>query len=83
MTLFLIVCFLGLTACKKDESELEQKIITYQLLCPAGIDACYNECGQSSGISDGTATGAEMRAFTTCTNQCDLMCNTSFLFLSQ
>jgi hypothetical protein len=70
-------------ACKKDESKLPEKIALYQLLCPAGIDACYNDCGTSSGVSSGTVTGEELRAFNTCTSRCDILCDTSFLLLAQ
>lgn len=74
---------LMMIGCKEDPDDLPEKLATYQLLCPAGLDSCYNECGVSSGVSSGgEPTGEELRAFDTCTSQCDILCDTSFLFLS-
>lgn len=70
-------------ACKKDESKLPEKLAVYQLLCPSGIDACYNDCGTSSGVSSGGAAGEELRAFNACAAQCDVVCDTRFLFVAE
>lgn len=81
--LSLVAILLVSVACKKDESDFPEKLATYQLLCPSGIDGCYNDCGTSSGVSSGGATGEELRAFNTCAAQCEVLCDTSFLLLAQ
>ncbi|MBW7857250.1 MAG: hypothetical protein H3C43_02870 [Leptonema sp. (in: Bacteria)] len=71
VSFLLLMSFLS---CKKDESQLPQKLMTYQLLCPGGIDGCYSSCGDP--------TGANWSKFQSCTNQCDIACDISFLLLA-
>jgi hypothetical protein len=77
-TLSIAIFFLS---CKKDPDIKTEKLMIYLLLCPNGADACYNDCANSSGISDGTITGVEFNQFSTCKSQCDAYCNTSFLLI--
>ena len=79
----LVLILLVSAACKKDPSNFPEKLAAYQLLCPSGIDGCYNDCGTSSGVSSGGVTGEELRAFNTCAALCDVLCDTSFLLLAQ
>lgn len=77
--LFVSIFFLN---CKKDPDTKSEKIILYQLLCPNGITACYDQCANTSGFSDGQTTGTEYYAFKSCTSNCDAFCSLSFLFIS-
>lgn len=82
--LSLVAILLVSGACKQDESEFTEKLVMYHLVCPAGIDGCYNDCGTSSGVSSGgEPTGDELRAFNSCTSKCDILCDTSFFLLAQ
>ncbi len=67
--------------CQKDPDPKLEKITLYLLLCPDGIEACYNDCANRSGLSDGNITGTEYSGFSTCKSQCDAYCNLSFLFI--
>ncbi len=78
--LFLATFFLY---CKKDPDTRQEKIILYQLLCPRGSEACYNDCANQTGISDGNITGSEYKSFQSCTSLCDSYCNLSFLLISK
>ncbi len=67
--------------CQKDPDTKLEKITIYLLLCPNGTDACYNDCANSTGLSDGNVTGTDFNNFSTCKSQCDAYCNLSFLFI--
>ncbi len=79
--LFLLFVFAIFFSCKKDSDTKTEKVFLYLLLCPNGIDSCYNDCANNNGISDGSITGVEYKNFESCKSQCDVYCNTSFLFI--
>ncbi|MBU43435.1 MAG: hypothetical protein CMN76_09470 [Spirochaetaceae bacterium] len=65
--------------CKKDPDATQEALIEYLVLCPNGIDACYDACSTTTGYP---GDGSDFRAFQTCTAECDARCSTSALFLS-
>ncbi|MCB1169568.1 MAG: hypothetical protein KDK25_04505 [Leptospiraceae bacterium] len=77
--LLVFIAILSAGQCKKDPDTTTEALVEYLVLCPTGIDACYNDCGTSTGYP---GQGSDFRAFQTCTAQCDAKCSTSALFLS-
>ncbi|MCB1166584.1 MAG: hypothetical protein KDK37_08725 [Leptospiraceae bacterium] len=70
--------FLG--QCKKDSNTTTEELAQYLVLCPSGIDSCYNDCATATGYPG--SDGATYRQFTTCTATCDSKCSTSALLFS-
>ncbi|MDH5655387.1 MAG: hypothetical protein OEZ34_05735 [Spirochaetia bacterium] len=69
-------------SCRKDPDPLPQKISLYLLLCPTGKTGCYGNCGSVYDTSgNGIIDPVELPAFQSCTSQCDVNCDTSFLYL--
>ncbi|MEQ8351379.1 MAG: hypothetical protein RH862_07840 [Leptospiraceae bacterium] len=65
--------------CKKDPDATQEALIEYLVLCPTGIDSCYDTCSTTTGYP---GDGSDFRAFQICTADCDARCSTSALFLS-
>jgi hypothetical protein len=79
--LFLFSIAIIFLNCKKDPDTKTEKLVLYFLLCPNGLNACYNDCADRTGLSDGQVTGEDYNNFNSCKSQCDVYCNTSFLFI--
>lgn len=86
LSIFLIFASAGLMSlvnCKKDPSTFPEEYVQYLLLCPTGLDACYNDCASSTGYpGSGDTAGETFRNFQTCTSNCDTRCNNTALLLS-
>lgn len=83
ITFFIFAIVFGLSSCKKDPSTVPDELVQYILLCPTGLDACYNECASTTGYpGGGESAGATYREFVNCTGVCDQRCSNTALLLS-
>jgi hypothetical protein len=75
------LALLLLVACQKDPDTTPHKLATYILVCGAGVQACYTNCGNTYDANrNGTIDASEFYNFKTCTGVCDANCDVSFLY---
>lgn len=81
----IIILVLGLfmllaSGCAKEKTDITEDLVSYLVLCPAGIGACYQTCATTYDANgNGVVDPSEQPNYNSCTGLCDGKCSTAFL----